>query len=93
MKLRKSLILGAAVAFIAIGCGKKEEKAVLTHAPEVPPQLNRSGNAKVTIELETKEIKKHDIFSHYSIAAAQQAWDDAKLQNAGIDPRRACAAG
>ena len=39
--------------------------------------------------LETKEIKKHDIFSHYSIAAAQEAWNDANLQSANIDPRRA----
>ena len=49
MKLRKSLILGAAVALMAIGCGKKEEKAVLTHAPEVPPQLNRSGDRKSVV--------------------------------------------
>jgi 3-oxoacyl-[acyl-carrier-protein] synthase II len=34
--------------------------------------------------LEAKEIKKHDIFSHYSIAAAQEAWDDANLQSANI---------
>lgn len=49
--------VGLAIALSATACGVKQEKAILTHAPEVPPQLNRSGNAKVTIDLETKEIK------------------------------------
>jgi 3-oxoacyl-[acyl-carrier-protein] synthase II len=31
--------------------------------------------------LEQKELKKHDIFSQYAIATAQEAWDDAGLQN------------
>jgi 3-oxoacyl-[acyl-carrier-protein] synthase II len=38
--------------------------------------------------LEPKEIKKHDIYSHYSIAAAQEAWDDSKLADATYDRRR-----
>ena len=38
--------------------------------------------------LETKEIKKHDIFSQYGIAASQEAWDDSGLATATYDKRR-----
>ena len=38
--------------------------------------------------LDTKEIKKHDLFSQYSIAAAQEAWDDSKLGAGGYSPER-----
>ena len=38
--------------------------------------------------LELKEIKKHDLFSQYGIAAAQQAWDDSRLAQASYDKRR-----
>lgn len=34
------------------------EKAVLTHAPEVPPPLNRKKPARVKVHLETKEVVK-----------------------------------
>lgn len=33
--------------------------------------------------LDAKEIKKHDLFSQYGIAAAQEAWDDSGLGSAG----------
>lgn len=32
--------------------------------------------------LDVKELKKHDLFSQYSIAASQEAWDDAGLATA-----------
>ncbi|MBS0616677.1 MAG: nitrite reductase, copper-containing [Spirochaetes bacterium] len=64
MKSQNKRSVGIAIALVGImlvpatiACGKKTEKAVLAHAPNVPPQLNRSGNAKVIIELETKELK------------------------------------
>lgn len=38
--------------------------------------------------LEVKEIKKHDLFSQYAIAASQEAWDDAKLAEAGYAHER-----
>jgi 3-oxoacyl-[acyl-carrier-protein] synthase II len=38
--------------------------------------------------LEPKEIKKHDLFSHYAIAAAQEAWDNAKLGASTVDKTR-----
>ncbi len=38
--------------------------------------------------IEKKEIKKSDTFIHYAIAAAQMAWDDAKLGEANVDPER-----
>jgi 3-oxoacyl-[acyl-carrier-protein] synthase II len=31
--------------------------------------------------LETKEVKKHDLFSQYAIAAGQEAWEDAGFPN------------
>lgn len=44
--------------------------------------------------LEAKEIKKHDPFSQYAIAAAQEAWDDAGLANSNYDkPRMGCILG
>jgi len=57
MKLKYVFWMSSALAFLAVGCSKKVEKAVLAYAPNVPPQLNRSGNAKVIINLETKELK------------------------------------
>ncbi len=36
-------------------------------------------NFDATVWIEPKEVKKLDLFSQFSIAAAQQAWDDAKL--------------
>ncbi len=38
--------------------------------------------------LEPKEVKKHDLFSQFSVAAAQEAWDDAKLAESSYDRRR-----
>ena len=38
--------------------------------------------------LDTKEIKKHDLFSQFSVGAAQEAWDDSKLGDATYDRRR-----
>lgn len=35
-----------------------QEKAILTYAPEVPPAIKRRTPARVTIDLETKEITK-----------------------------------
>lgn len=44
--------------------------------------------------LEAKEIKKHDPFSQYAIAAAQEAWDDAGLAEASYSkPRMGCILG
>ncbi len=57
MDLKIFYSLGLAIALSVTACGVKEEKAILAHAPEVPPQLNRSGNTKVIVELETKELK------------------------------------
>lgn len=38
--------------------------------------------------VDTKEIKKLDLFSQYAIGAAQEAWDDAKLATANFNPTR-----
>lgn len=38
--------------------------------------------------IEPKEVKKLDLFSQYAIAAAQEAWDDAKLAGAGFTQSR-----
>ena len=38
--------------------------------------------------LEAKEVKKHDPFSHYSIAASQEAWDDSGLKHHTYNPHR-----
>jgi 3-oxoacyl-[acyl-carrier-protein] synthase II len=38
--------------------------------------------------LEIKEVKKHDLFSQYAIAASQEAWDDAKLATATCGAER-----
>jgi len=38
--------------------------------------------------LEVKEIKKQDLYSQYGIAAAQEAWTDAKMDSAPYDKRR-----
>jgi len=38
--------------------------------------------------LEIKEVKKHDLFSQYSMAAAAQAMEDSKLGASGIAPQR-----
>lgn len=34
--------------------------------------------------IEAKEVKKLDLFSQFALAAAQEAWDDAKLGESGI---------
>lgn len=38
--------------------------------------------------LEPKEIKKHDLFSQFAMAASAQAWADAKLANHSYDATR-----
>ncbi|RMG43870.1 MAG: beta-ketoacyl-[acyl-carrier-protein] synthase II [Candidatus Dadabacteria bacterium] len=38
--------------------------------------------------LPPKEVKKHDLFSQFSIAAAEQAWNDSGIAKAGYDPVR-----
>ncbi len=38
--------------------------------------------------LEPKEVKKHDLFSQFAIAAAQEAWDDSSLGSSSYDKRR-----
>lgn len=38
--------------------------------------------------LEPKEIKKHDLFSQYGIAAAQEAWDSSGIASAGYNMAR-----
>jgi 3-oxoacyl-[acyl-carrier-protein] synthase II len=38
--------------------------------------------------LETKEIKKQDLFSQYAVASSLEAWADAKLEESGMDRRR-----
>ncbi|MBN8550340.1 MAG: beta-ketoacyl-ACP synthase II [Deltaproteobacteria bacterium] len=38
--------------------------------------------------LDAKEIKKHDLFSQYAIAASQEAWDDAGLATANYQQER-----
>ena len=38
--------------------------------------------------LDAKEIKKHDYFSQYGIAASQEAWDDAGLANCTTETSR-----
>ncbi|MCB9030215.1 MAG: beta-ketoacyl-ACP synthase II [Deltaproteobacteria bacterium] len=44
--------------------------------------------------IEAKEVKKHDLFSQYSMAAATQAWEDAKLDSHSFSPSRmACILG
>jgi len=52
------LILFGISTISLMNCGGQmaEEKAVLTSAPNVPPPIKRSRPAKVTIELETKEV-------------------------------------
>lgn len=42
-------------------------------------------NFEPTKYLEVKEIKRHDLFSQYAIATAQEAWDDSKLEGASYD--------
>lgn len=39
----------------------------------------------ITKFLETKEIKKHDLFSQFAIAASQEAWDHSGLQGHAYD--------
>ena len=38
--------------------------------------------------LEVKEVKKHDLFSQYSMAAAAQAMEDSKLSSSGLSANR-----
>jgi nitrite reductase (NO-forming) len=57
MKRKNTLIFASALMLVSIGCGQKTEKAILTHAPEVPPPISRSSSAKVLVDLETKEVK------------------------------------
>jgi nitrite reductase (NO-forming) len=68
--MKKSLVVGivAAVAIVAAGVGVKlwaqapdtaalpEVKAILTAAPQVPPPVDRQGNARVIVNLETSEV-------------------------------------
>ena len=55
------------------------------HPPPRPP-LTRLRDAHDWIE--KKEVKKSDTFIHYAVAAAQMAFDDAKLVRANEDPDR-----
>ena len=59
MKLRYFVFCLLPLFVFAIGCEQKTEEAILTHAPEVPPPIKRSRNAKVIIKLETSEVKGH----------------------------------
>lgn len=64
----KKLIIALVLASTANAFGKvgkladpknfPEEKAILTHAPEVPPVIKRKAPARVVIDLETKEVTK-----------------------------------
>ncbi len=38
--------------------------------------------------IEPKEVKKHDLFSQFSMGAAAQAWSDAKLANHSFDQNK-----
>lgn len=38
--------------------------------------------------IEPKEVKKLDLFSQYTIAASQQAWDDSKLEGCSVPRER-----
>jgi 3-oxoacyl-[acyl-carrier-protein] synthase II len=38
--------------------------------------------------LDAKEVKKHDFFSQYAIAASQEAWDDSGLEKLSFDKAR-----
>lgn len=50
-------LIALSLAFTLTACATKVETAVLAHAPNVPPPISRSGNAKVIVNLETKELK------------------------------------
>lgn len=62
----KRLTLFFFLSSLLLGCEKSkdfpdpkslpEEKAILTHAPEVPPAITRTKPARVIVDLETKEI-------------------------------------
>lgn len=59
----KRLMLLATIAMLPPGMAmadsiKGEEVAVLTDAPNVPPQITRKHATKVIVNLETKEVKK-----------------------------------
>ena len=45
-------------------------------------------NFEATKFIESKELKKLDLFSQYAIAAAQEAWEDAKLAQHALQPSR-----
>ncbi|MCO6432384.1 MAG: beta-ketoacyl-ACP synthase II [Deltaproteobacteria bacterium] len=45
-------------------------------------------NFDVLQYLDQKEVKKHDFFSQFAIAASQEAWDDAKLAQAPYEKSR-----
>ncbi len=45
-------------------------------------------NFNVQNFLDAKEIKKHDLYSQFGIAASQEAWDDSGLTNANIDKKK-----
>lgn len=52
-------------------------------ASEFPSRIaGEVKNFEPTKYLDAKEVKKHDLFSQYSMAAATQAWDHSKLANA-----------
>ena len=46
-------------------------------------------NFEPTDFLEAKELKKHDIFSHYSMAASHEAIEDAGLSEGSFQPEKA----
>ncbi len=56
--LMVGLLLGGGVATWADDEIKGEEVAVLTDAPNVPPQITRTHSTKVIVNLEVKEVKK-----------------------------------
>ncbi|MBX7139075.1 MAG: beta-ketoacyl-ACP synthase II [Oligoflexia bacterium] len=45
-------------------------------------------NFDASAYLEPKEIKKHDLFSQYALAAAQEAWDDSALAGSSLNRSR-----
>ncbi|MCW7470220.1 copper-containing nitrite reductase [Leptospira kanakyensis] len=54
--LKIYLFLVTSLVFFAFCSGPKTEEAKLTYAPEVPPHIDRSSEAKVIVNMETVEV-------------------------------------
>ncbi|TGK87521.1 nitrite reductase, copper-containing [Leptospira noumeaensis] len=54
--LKNFLFLVATLGFFTFCSGPKTEEAQLTYAPEVPPHIDRSSEAKVIVNMETVEV-------------------------------------